>query len=82
MLRGRFHGNLLELLEPGYARLLAPLVLDNDRFPDDWHARTTACGGACESCGYCREVFKRVALRPDERARTSEACRAAGQSGN
>ena len=58
--RRRFHGNLLELLEPGYAALLAPLVINNDSFPTDWFERTTACRGNCHTCDYCRHVLQSV----------------------
>ncbi len=58
--RGRFHGNLLELLEPGHADLFAPGVMDNDAFPDDWFARTSTCGRRCEACGYCEQVLDAV----------------------
>ena len=57
---GRWAGNLLDLLEPGYARALAPFVIDNTRFPPDWFERTISCGRRCESCDYCREVLDRV----------------------
>ena len=31
--RGKYHGNLLDLLEPGYGPLLAPTIFDNGRLP-------------------------------------------------
>lgn len=58
--RGRHRGNLLDLLEPGYAGALAPRIMDNERFPADWFERTSSCGRRCESCGYCEEVAVRV----------------------
>jgi len=57
---GRYRGNLLDLLEPGHGPLLAPYILDNSRFPEDWFERSTACEKRCEKCGYCREVLGRV----------------------
>jgi hypothetical protein len=60
--RGRFHGNLLDLLEPGYGPLFAPKAIDNDRFPDDWFAQTSQCGGCCETCDFCKQTLARVAV--------------------
>jgi hypothetical protein len=34
--RGAFNGNLLELLEPGFADLFRPGIIDNTRFPAHW----------------------------------------------
>jgi collagenase-like PrtC family protease len=60
--RRRYHGNLLELLEPGYAALLAPLVLDNDAFPPDWFEQISTCNNHCDACDYCRSVLAAVAV--------------------
>jgi len=57
---GRYHGNLLDLFEPGHGPLLAPYVIDNERFPADWFERTTECDKRCERCGYCHEVLGAV----------------------
>jgi len=62
---GRHRGNLLDLLEPGFAPAFAPHVLENARFPDDWFARTSTCLHRCEQCGYCAEVLRRVLVRAD-----------------
>lgn len=56
----RYSGNLLDLFEPGFSRALAPWVIDNRRFPDDWFQRTSSCGGRCHRCSYCGEVLSRV----------------------
>jgi len=61
--RGRYDGNLLDLLEPGYGPAFAPYVLDNRRFPADWFLRTSTCDRHCEECTTCAEVLKQV-LRP------------------
>lgn len=58
--RGRHEGNLLDLLEPGFGRAVAPHVLDNRRFPGNWFERTSTCGRHCETCGYCAETLDRV----------------------
>jgi len=58
--RGEYHGNLLDLLEPGFSPAFRPTVLDNAAFPPDWFDRTGACPRECTGCGYCEEVLKRV----------------------
>jgi len=61
----RHRGNLLDLLEPGFAPLLAPQVLDNARFPADWFLQTSQCDRRCHLCGYCAGVLGQVLVRPD-----------------
>ena len=56
--RQRFRGNLLDLLEPGHAHAFQGRILDNTRFPEDWHQRVTSCARRCGGCGYCEEVLK------------------------
>lgn len=63
---GSFAGNLLELLEPGHAPLLAPWMISNSRFPADWFARTSVCGLRCESCDYCASVLPQVLVPGDK----------------
>jgi collagenase-like PrtC family protease len=58
--RGRHAGNILDLLEPGHGALLGNAILDNTRFPADWHERVTSCSRQCDACGYCAEVLSRV----------------------
>ena len=60
---GKYEGNLPDLLEPGFARALAPYVIDNSRFPADWFERTTRCVGRCETCDYCKTVLDRVLVK-------------------
>ncbi len=55
-----YHGNLADLFEPGHGPLFAPLVVDNDRFPENWHERITACDKNCLTCDYCESVMKQV----------------------
>ena len=57
---GRFGGNLLDLLEPGFAPAFAPRVVDNAAFPSDWAEHIGRCPGDCETCSYCREVLAQV----------------------
>jgi hypothetical protein len=59
---GRYYGNLLDLMEPGHGPAFHPFAIDNRAFPVDWFERTTRCGQACETCGYCAEVLGRVLL--------------------
>ena len=57
---GHFDGNLLDLLEPGHGPLLAPCIIDNRRFPEDWFERTAGCDKRCHRCNYCGSVLERV----------------------
>ncbi len=59
----RYHGNLLDLFEPGFGPAFAPHVVDNTRFPSDWFEHTSTCGGVCESCSYCPDVLDTVLVR-------------------
>ena len=63
---GKFGGNLPNLFEPSHASLFAPYIIDNGRFPEDWFARSTACGGNCTLCGYCASVLARVLVHVDD----------------
>lgn len=63
---GRFHGNVLDLLEPAYSPAFAPHLIDNDRFPADWFERTSTCDHDCESCGFCAGVLERVLVKMEE----------------
>lgn len=73
--RRRYHGNLLELFEPGHARLWAPHLIENDRFPADWFDHTSTCAYRCDTCGYCTRVLEQTlrfygAPTPEETAAT------------
>lgn len=59
--RGEYGGNLLDLLEPGFSPAFRPTYLDNRAFPSDWFDKTGACARECTACGYCDQVFARVA---------------------
>ena len=58
--RGRFEGNLLDLLEPGFSPAFYPHFIDNTAFPPDWFERTGVCSCGCTDCGYCEKTFARV----------------------
>lgn len=61
---GRHYGNLLDLFEPSFAPVFAPDIIDNSRFPKDWHARTSTCDRRCHRCSYCAEVLAHVRANP------------------
>jgi len=63
---GRFHGNLMDLLEPSHSLLFHPYVVLNNRFPQDWFARTSTCGRQCRGCSYCEEVLSQVVVNGEE----------------
>jgi len=58
--KGRFHGNLPNLFEPGFGPAFAPRIIDNSKFPADWFAITTSCRWNCHECDYCRRVLREV----------------------
>lgn len=63
--RRRFYGNTLDLFEPGFGKALAPYIVDNSAFPDDWFTKVTACDKLCHSCGYCKDVLRQVLLNTE-----------------
>lgn len=60
--RESFFGNTLDLFEPGFGRAIAPYIIDNQKFPSDWFAKTAACDKICHNCGYCRRVLEDVLI--------------------
>lgn len=62
----RHRGNLLDLFEPGYARLVAPRVIANDEFPPGWFEQTTACDKRCDRCNYCAQVLEKTLMMPSD----------------
>lgn len=63
--RRRYHGNLLELFEPGFAPAFAPNIIDNDKFPADWFDRSSGCRRECEACDYCGRTLGEVLTEMD-----------------
>ena len=57
---GRYEGNMLDLLEPNYAHLFYPAVLDNTAFPPDYFAVRHNCSHDCGSCGYCERTYQTI----------------------
>jgi len=64
--RRSFFGNTLDLFEPGFGRALAPYIIRNDAFPEDWFTKSSSCDKMCHRCGYCKEVLKKVLFRTEE----------------
>lgn len=64
--RRSYYGNTLDLFEPGHGPAIAPCVINNKAFPDDWFARTSTCARNCEACGYCKQVLEQVLLNTDD----------------
>jgi collagenase-like PrtC family protease len=64
--RESFIGNLLDLFEPGFGRAIAPYIISNADFPEDWFTRTTSYQKLCHECGYCKSVLERVLLQTEE----------------
>ncbi len=56
----RYRGNVLDLFEPGYARIFAPNIAANERFPSGWFEETSTCDKRCDRCDYCARVLKDV----------------------
>ena len=65
--RGRFEGDLLDLLEPGFSPAFRPRFIDNTAFPPGWSERTGSCARECTACGYCDSVFDKVNASLQER---------------
>ncbi len=58
--KGRYAGNILDLMEPSHASVLYPAMLRNDLFPDEWFERRKTCHRNCELCSYCASVFEKI----------------------
>ena len=60
-----FNGDLLLLLDPGFAFLVRPNVFDNKAFPKEWSEGKIAgkCASNCTHCGKCTEVLNLVLKR-------------------
>ena len=59
-LQRRYTGNTLELLEPNYASLFYPQVLNNSAFPEDYFAIRHHCSGNYAACGYCQTLYPKL----------------------
>ena len=63
--RRSYYGNLLDLFEPGFGRALAPYIIDNHSFPENWFTKVTSCDKICHRCGYCKEVLASVLVNTE-----------------
>lgn len=61
--RGKHRGNLMDLTEPGFGKILQDHIIDNTLFPADWFERTTSCDKQCHLCGYCKSVLEKVLVK-------------------
>ena len=57
---GKWAGNLLDLLEPGFSPVFDPDYIDNTKFPPEFFERTSHCLNGCTACGYCEQVLQQV----------------------
>ncbi len=64
--RGHFFGNTLDLFEPGFGRAIAPFVINNQAFPQEWFTKVTSCDKICHKCGYCESVLEKVLMNTEE----------------
>lgn len=62
---GKFDGDLLLLLDPGFSFFVRPKIFDNKAFPKEWSEGKIAglCAANCTHCGKCTEVLKLVIKR-------------------
>ena len=56
----KFSGNLLDLTEPCFSPVVAPLQLKNERFPPGWKNIAGTCAANCTHCGKCDAVLKQI----------------------
>ncbi|NLE13992.1 MAG: hypothetical protein GX628_10010 [Clostridiales bacterium] len=61
--RGRFYGNLPDLMEPGFAPAIEPYIIDNKALPDDFFERTSTCDRRCHSCDYCKNALEAALIK-------------------
>jgi collagenase-like PrtC family protease len=58
--QGFWKGNLMNLFEPMLSPIIAPRVLDNTAFGNDWFQTTSTCGRYCEDCSYCEHTYYQI----------------------
>jgi len=58
--KGRYEGNLLDLLEPGMSALFAPEIIDNPRFPAEWVDQLIKYRTSKDRDTFCPQVPYRV----------------------
>lgn len=57
---GNYKGNLLDLMEPGYAPIFGNTIIDNKLFPEDWFTMTSHCSSNCDDYQYCKRIYQTV----------------------
>ena len=62
---GKWDGNLLDLLEPGFSPAFWPYYLDNRKIPTAFFDRVGQCRSGCTGCGYCEEILSQALSRYD-----------------
>jgi hypothetical protein len=62
---GSFDGDLLQILDSGFSRFVAPMVFDNKSFPEEWSEGMIAgrCASDCTHCGKCTGVLNLILKR-------------------
>ena len=65
---GKYDGDLLLILDPGFSYFIRPKIFDNKAFPKEWSEGKIAgkCAIDCTHCGKCSDVMKLILKRdPD-----------------
>jgi collagenase-like PrtC family protease len=62
----QYHGNILDLFEPAFGALLAPYIIDNSKFPENWFNKTSECDKKCHKCDYCKSVLNKVRVNMND----------------
>ncbi|MEZ4527202.1 MAG: hypothetical protein R2941_14895 [Desulfobacterales bacterium] len=68
----QFAGSLPELLDTA-EWMSEEYFIPNHELPDDFFSKVTSCAKECESCGYCRNLFDRLARKKEFRIRDLRA---------
>lgn len=63
--RRSYFGNTLDLFEPTLSSAIAPFIINNSAFPEDWFEKTTKCDKICNKCNYCQEVLDKVLMNTE-----------------
>lgn len=61
--RQSYHGNILDLCEPGFGPALSPWIIDNKSLPDDFFKKTSTCDHMCHKCTYCKRALGKALIR-------------------
>lgn len=61
--RRSYHGNLLNLCEPGFSAAFEPWVIENKLLPQDFFKRTSTCDKRCDRCDYCKNAYEQALIK-------------------